>query len=342
MKKIKTILLPPFEYHKVMARIAAMIRIHVSSTKEWSSGALKAIFEELDIVCASFPPHLRDTESINDSIYDLHDPSNEPYWNTLQRHLALNCVDSWRISLYVATMPQILNDPEPKYKTLHDGILTAKRILHRRYNDPNLQFHKFWSVNSAVVSAGIFLALDLICFQQYRPTAQVTEQKDLVALSSRMLEQSSGQARHGGLLVLRRLTHLYEIMLPSFSYEVNSSALARIVRLVAVPHLWDFLPDAEATIRFIFLDTQALSDQDGNSQSGSSSSLDSSAAYMPPPGHSSDTLHGEPFEAWKQFMMDGEDESVPYLGQLLPAAGLVDSSLAFDPTLFSDPLRGLS
>jgi hypothetical protein len=332
----------PFEYHRVMARISAMIRMHVAPIKEWMPSALQATFEELDIVCASFPPHLRDTEFINDSIYDSHDTINEPYWNTLQRHLALNCVDSWRISLYVATMPHILNDHEPKHNALHDGILTAKRILHRRYNDPNLHFHKFWSVNSAVVSAGIFLALDLICFQRYRSTTQVTEQKDLITLSSKMLEQSSGQPRHGGLLVLRRLSHLYETVLPAFSHEVDSSALARIVKLVAVPHLWDFLPDAKATIRFIFPDSQAVSDRGGNSQPGSFSSPGSSPAYMAPLGISGDVLQGEMFESWKPLVTDGEEESVPYFGQFFPAAGLVDSSLAFDTTSFSDPLGCLS
>lgn len=329
-----------FEYHGVMARIAAMIRNQVISIREWGPGALKTPLEEIETICASFPPHLRYSGSPNDPIDDLHGANNEPYWNTLQRHLALNCVDSWRISLYVAIMPQVLDGCEPPNHTaLDDGILAAKRILHRIYIDPNIHFPKFWSVNSGVVSAGIFLALDLICFQSYRSATQVAEQKDLVTLSFKILEQSSGQARDGGLLVLRRLCHLYETVLPAFLHKVDRSALARIIRLVASPRLWDSLIDTQATIRYLFLDSHFMSDRDGNCQSGSSSSTPGSCLlYTAQDGLSCDVPRGEMFDASKQVVENGQEGTLPYFGQFFPAVEFIDSSLSSIDWTLSDPL----
>ena len=65
----------------------------------------------------------------------------------------------------------------------------------------------------------------------------MAEEKDLVTLSYKMLEQSSGQARHGGLLVLRRLSHLYRTVLPTFFHKIDRSALADIYPIVCSLHI---------------------------------------------------------------------------------------------------------
>lgn len=317
----------PFEYHKVMARIAAMIRSQVTSVRDWSPAILQASFEDLDRVFDSFPIHLRCHESADGPNHDLHDNDNEPYWNTLQRNLALNCVDSWRISLYVATIPQMLDTLEPtKHADFFNGVPVARRILHRIYYNPNLRLLKFWAANSAVVSAGIFLALDIICFQQYRPATEVAEEKEMVTLSFKMLEQSSAETRHGGLLVLRRLSHLYEIVLPALFRKIDRNALARILRLVAVPRLWDSLPDTDATIRFVFQDSQSIGEGDVSGR----------YVHSQPPTSAS-TPHAiqheicgalpqeETLQAWDPFPILGEKDMTPYLAQFFPSADLFDA-----------------
>jgi hypothetical protein len=317
----------PFEYHKVMARIAAMIRSQVTSVKDWSPAILQASFEDLDHVLDSFPIHLRCHESADRLNRDLHDNNNEPYWNTLQRNLALNCVDSLRISLYVATIPQMLDIPDPtKHADFSNGVPVARRILHRIYNNPDLRLLKFWAANSAIISAGIFLALDILCFQQYRLANEVAEEKEMVTLSFKMLEQSSAETRHGGLLVLRRLSHLYEIVLPALFRKIDRNALARILRLVAVPRLWDSLPDADATIRFVFQDSHSISEEAVSAQH-----VRSQSPTSPPTPYA--TQHemcgaisqGETLDAWDPFPMLGQEEMIPYLGQFFPAADLIDA-----------------
>ncbi|OKO94477.1 hypothetical protein PENSUB_11744 [Penicillium subrubescens] len=317
----------PFEYHKVMARIAAMIRSQVTSVRGWSPAILQASFEDLDRVLDSFPIHLRCHESANNFNHDLHDDNNEPYWNTLQRNLALNCVDSWRISLYVAKIPQMLDTLEPtKHADFSNGVPVARRILNRIYNNPNLRLLKFWAANSAIISAGIFLALDIICFQQYRPATEVAREKEMVALSFKMLEQSSAETRHGGLLVLRRLSHLYEIVLPALFRKIDRNALARILKLVAVPRLWDSLPDSDATMRFVFQDSQSTSEGDISAHRVYSQSLTSPSTPYPIQHEIYGAVpQGETLDVWDPFPMLGEEEMIPYLGQFFPAADLIDA-----------------
>jgi hypothetical protein len=309
----------PFEYHKVMARIAAMIRSQVTSVKDLSPAILQASFEELDRVLDSFPIHLRYQEPADRPNHDLHDNNNELYWNTLQRNLALNCIDSWRISLHVATIPQMLDTLDPtKHADFSNGVPVARRILHRIYNNPNLCLLKFWAANSAIVSAGIFLAFDIICFQQYRPASEVAEEKEMVTLSFRMLEQSSAETRHGGLLVLRRLSHLYEIVLPALFRKIDRNALARILRLVAVPRLWDSLPDTNATVQFVFQDSQSINEGDISAQSVCSQTPTSlSTSYATQHEMCGAVPQGETLDTWDTFPMleEEEQEMIPYLGQ---------------------------
>ncbi|KAJ5088268.1 hypothetical protein N7456_011884 [Penicillium angulare] len=325
------------EYHKIMARAAAMIRNHIASIKEGSKSALQACFEELDNLHACFPPPANNVDD------------DELSWSTLQHNLALNCVDSWRLTLYVAMLPQLLEDSLPNsHQALDSGMLTAKQILQRTFTNTNPLFHKFWPVNSAMVSAGIFLALDLICFQAQRPKAQVAEQKDLVALSFELTEHSAAETRHSGLLVLQRLADLYETVLPMYTKRVDRSALARIVKLVAFPRLWNSLTDVNATVRFIFQD----SPRGFQSSSSSSSPNYSSSSPAVCPSYGSNSVESglsfvnvphaqnEIFDSWELSENMGQEEALPYFGQMFPSAEFIDASLLFaDPTLINSLLR---
>lgn len=307
---------PHIEYHKFMARIATIARNNITPAKELSPGALQACFEEVDNVCACFPP------APNDSTHD------DPLWNTIQHNLALNCVESWRLALYVAMLPKVLDDSSPSSHTALDpGIITAKQILQRTYTNSNPVYHKFWSVNSAVVSAGIFLALDLICFQRQRSPIQISEQKDLVALSLRMIEQSIAETRHDGILVLRRLTHLYETVRPAYMSRVDRSVLAKIVRLVAFPRLWNSLTNTDAIMRFLFQDVP------GGDPGSSFSSPPGSDLHPAQSGlclSSISQVQSGEFDAWGLSEPMGEEEMVPYFGQVFPSAELINLALMGD------------
>jgi hypothetical protein len=237
-----------------MAQVAALTRNHINSIRDWSTNTVQASLEEIDSACAAFPPHLSYPSPAETSVRD------EQYWCPIQRNLLLNCADSWRITLCVAMIPQILERSEAERDgeaVLQDGISAAKRILQRRCNDPSLFFNKFWSVTCATVTAGIFIALHLICFANgNQPATDIAGLQELVMLSISLIENSPPtEARHGALIVLRRLVHLYEHVFRTSAHRIiNRSALARIVRLVACPSLWDSLSDTEATVRFIFCD----------------------------------------------------------------------------------------
>ncbi|KAJ5999997.1 hypothetical protein N7481_000406 [Penicillium waksmanii] len=307
---------PHIEYHKFMARVATMARNNITPAKELSPGALQACFEEVDNVRACFPP------PPNDSIHD------DPLWNTIQYNLALNCVESWRLALYVAMLPKVLDDSSPSSHTVLDpGIIIAKQILQRTYNNSNPVYHKFWSVNSAVASAGIFLALDLICFQRRRSPIQVSEQKDLVALSLKMVEQSIAETRHDGILVLRRLTHLYDTVRPAYMSRVDRNVLAKIVRLVAFPRLWNSLTSTDAIMRFLFQDAP------GCNFGSSSSSPPDSDLYPSQSGlclSSVPQMQSGEFGAWGLSETMEQEEMVPYFGQVFPSAELINLALMGD------------
>jgi hypothetical protein len=309
---------PNIEYHKFMARVATMFRNNVTPIKELSPEALQSCFEELDKVCACFP------SPANNSNYD------EPPWNTIQNNLALNCVESWRLALYVAMLPKVLDDSSPTSHTdLDPGIATAKEILQRTYTNSNPVFHKFWSVNSAVVSAGIFLALDLICFQRQRSPVELSEQKDMVALSLQLIEHSIAETRHDAILVLRRLTHLYETVRPAYMSKVDRSVLARIVKLVAFPRLWNSLTNTDAIMRFIFQDAPTCSF--GSSESSSSSPASGLHATQSGLGlDSMPQMQGGEFDAWGLSETMGQEETVPYFGQVFPSAELINMALMGD------------
>lgn len=306
---------PHIEYHKFMARIATVARNHITPARDLSPGALQACFEELDNIYDCFPP--------------ANDPVNEgPLGDTIQHNLALNCVDSWRLALYVAMLPKVLDDSSPSSHTALDpGIIIAKQILQRTYTNSNPVYPKFWSVNSAVVSAGMFLALDLICFQRQRSAIQVSEQKYLVAMSLKLIEQSIAETRHDGMLVLRRLMHIYETVHPEYMSRVDRSVLARIVRLVAFPRLWTYLTNTDTIMRFIFQDAP------GGDLGSSSSSPSGSDLY---PAQSGSCFSSVPhvqsgdFDAWELSETMEQEEMVPYFGQVFPSSELINLALMGD------------
>ncbi|CRG83094.1 Centromere DNA-binding protein complex CBF3 subunit B [Talaromyces islandicus] len=335
---------PPsvYEYHKAIAQFAALTRNHINSIRDWSTGIVQASLEEIDSICAAFPPHLAYPSPTETSVHV------EPYWCPVQRNLMLNCADSWRIALCVAVIPQILDRSETErdgVAVLQDGISAAKRILQRRCNDPSLFFNKFWAVTCATVAAGIFIALHMICFTNSNgnhPAADVAGMHDLVMLSISLIENSPPtEARHDALLVLRRLMHLYEHVFRTSAHRtIDRAALARIVRLVACPSLWDSLSDTESTVRFVFFDnSQAHRVWTGGSPCSEESKQTTTSA--------GDTCEAEEQEggilgAWEQYSEIGAQnmETVPYFDQLFPSADLIDTSLPFvDSAMLGDMLR---
>jgi hypothetical protein len=245
-------------------------------------------------------------------------------------------------------IPQILELSEAERDgeaVLQDGLSAAKRILQRRCNDPSPFFNKFWSVTCATVTAGIFIALHLICFANGDQSAtDIAGLQDLVMLSISLIENSPPtEARHGALIVLRRLVHLYEHVFRTSAHRIiNRSALARIVRLVACPSLWDSLSDTEATVRFIFcdnpLDNRVWTGDSPCSEASKQTNTTTTAG---------DTCQieeeeGEILGAWEQYSEIGVQnmETVPYFDQLFPSAEFIDTSLPFvDSAMLGDILR---
>ncbi|PWY93533.1 hypothetical protein BO94DRAFT_486735 [Aspergillus sclerotioniger CBS 115572] len=250
----------PFEYHKAMAQLAATMQNHARSINDWTMEAVYASFEELDSVVASFPSHLA-YHGPDEPAPHIEEGSE---WIHVQRYLIYNCLDSWRINLCVALIPQLLSNSTAGDTVHQNGILCAKAILSRRYHDPCPYFHKFWAVTCSTVTAAIFLALDMICFRHLRSSTEVAEEKELIMFSITLIELSSTETRHDALLVLRRLVNLYEILRPRPS--IDQPVFARIIKLVASPRLWTSLSDAETTLRFLFMDTSETSKSPENEE----------------------------------------------------------------------------
>lgn len=332
-----------YEYHKAMAQVAALTRNHINSIRDWSADTVQTSLKEIDTVCAAFPPHLSYPSPADTAVDD------EPYWCPVQRNLLLNCADSWRITLSVAMIPQILKRSEAERDgeaVLQDGISAAKRILQRRCDDPSLFFNKFWSVTCATVTGGIFIALYLICFaNDNQPAVDAAGLQDLVMLCISLIENSPPtEARNGALLVLRRLVHLYEHVFRTSAHRIiNRAALARIVRLVACPSLWDSLSDTESTVRFVFFENlQENRGWTGDSPCSEESKQTATTATTAGDMCEVEELEGDVLGTWEQYSEIGTQnmETVPYFDQLFPSAELIDTSLPFvDSAVLGDMLR---
>ncbi|GMF85002.1 unnamed protein product [Aspergillus oryzae] len=316
-----------FEYHRAIAQLAITIQTHVGSIKSWDIKVLQDTLGELDRISLSFPPHL----ALLGQEASMDVAGHEPNWITVQRYLLHNCLDSWRIHLCVAILPHILENPnEEGEDVLQHGILAAKRLLQRRQHAPCPHFHKFWAVTASIITAGIYTIIDLICLRKYRSPAELSERRELVRLSISLLEQSFTETRHGALLVLRRLSHLYDIIDPS--REINRLVLSKIVRLTASPRLWTSFPDTDATLGYLFPEPNF--DNPGNASSSSSPSsshcVDSRVA-----GESA-AISEFPVE-WDFFTTAiGRGEILPHFGDLSSSLELIDMSM---PWLDSAPLE---
>ncbi|GKZ28390.1 hypothetical protein AbraIFM66950_005564 [Aspergillus brasiliensis] len=259
----------PYEYHKAMAQLAATMQNHARSINEWTAAAVRASFEELDSVAASFPPHLS-YPGTDESVLQLEQGLE---WIYVQRHLIFNCLDCWHINLCVALIPQLLtklSDGEDDVQ--ESGISCAKAILSRRYHDPCPHFHKFWATTCSTVTAAIFLALDLICFRHHRSSTEVAEEKALILFGIYLLERTCTDTRHDALLVLRRLVELSNVLRPTQS--IDQRVFVRLMKLVASPKLWASFADTEVTLKFLFADpsttgevSKSVSDSDEQMQS---------------------------------------------------------------------------
>ncbi|GMG14625.1 unnamed protein product [Aspergillus oryzae] len=316
-----------FEYHRAIAQLAITIQTHVGSIKSWDIKVLQDTLGELDRISLSFPPHL----ALLGQEASMDVAGHEPNWITVQRYLLHNCLDSWRIHLCVAILPHILENPnEEGEDVLQHGILAAKRLLQRRQHAPCPHFHKFWAVTASIITAGIYTIIDLICLRKYRSPAELSERRELVRLSISLLEQSFTETRHGALLVLRRLSNLYDIIDPS--REINRLVLSKIVRLTASPRLWTSFPDTDATLGYLFPEPNF--DNPGNASSSSSPSsshcVDSRVA-----GESA-AISEFPVE-WDFFTTAiGRGEILPHFGDLSSSLELIDMSM---PWLDSAPLE---
>ncbi|GCB23799.1 hypothetical protein AAWM_06684 [Aspergillus awamori] len=239
----------PFEYHKAMAQLAATMQNHARSINEWTTVAVRASFEELDSVAATFPPHLS-YPGTDESVLAVEQGLE---WIHVQRSLIFNCLDCWHINLCVALIPQLLGNPATGEDDVQQsGISCAKAILSRRYHDPCPHFHKFWATTCSTVTAAIFLALDLICFRHHRSSAEVAEEKALILFGIYLVERTCTDTRHDALLVLRRLVELSNVLRPR--QFIDQKVFVRLMKLVASPKLWASFSDTEVTLRFLFAD----------------------------------------------------------------------------------------
>ncbi|RAH82754.1 hypothetical protein BO86DRAFT_360607 [Aspergillus japonicus CBS 114.51] len=308
----------PFEYHKAMAQLAATMQNTVRSIKEWSGSTVQASVREIDSAASSFPRHL---------LYNGTDTSGVPLegvpsWMNVQRFLVWNLLDTWRINLSVALIPQLLGSPNAPNNLVHaSAVSAAKRILQRRYHDPCSHFQKFWAVACSAVTAGTFLCLDLICFGHLRSPAEITQAKELILVSIQLLESSYTETRHGALLVLRRLAYLHDIL--HQRHAIDQRAFANIMKLMASPRLWTSVADTESTLNFLFGGSD-LHNRPGEGEG--QAPVDDDTGHRGTP-----LLHdGSSREGFEPFPL--ESASVPDFEDFFGASELIDMSLPWiDP-----------
>lgn len=113
-----------------------------------------------------------------------------------------------RINLCLLALLDTVETREDPFDILGRGRQAAVTIVDYRKSQTEAYFSKLWGHRSCILSAGIYLALDLICFHNTMTTVDIESQTERIHFVLYNLQRTHGDLNEGSK-VLKRLLHIY-------------------------------------------------------------------------------------------------------------------------------------
>jgi hypothetical protein len=222
----QTISVSPLAYHIVAAKVAYLMHSYAAANAQISIARICKLLQELNILEKGLPPHL---SGQMESVLVEH---LLPGWVHLQRRQTGTLIQICRINLCLSFLPQIIETGEDKFDIRGHGILASRAILQSRRNDTSPYFGKLWGTRCCTLAAGIYVALDLICFIPLKTSAEAKEHIQMIELSIEMLQDCHRVSQEGSAL-LGRLIQLYQIWPPR--QAMDKQTIHKIMKYAADP-----------------------------------------------------------------------------------------------------------
>jgi hypothetical protein len=215
----------PLGYHIVLSKIAYIIHRHVRCVKRSPENIFKAL-QRIDEISGNLPPHLKDSVySGPPSVYQ------GPHWTDVQSVLLANLIEVCHINLCFWCLPQLLEIGHDEHNLQACGLQSAMRIVERQYQAPLNMTKKFWATAASLTAAGVFLILDLMCFESTKSDALVSIQLKTINSCIQIIRDIT-PSKTNGSDILRRLLHIYDASFPG--PIVDKKMLLSIMNFAAI------------------------------------------------------------------------------------------------------------
>lgn len=213
----------PLEYHIVVARMASVFQPYKNRGAKITVENIRNSLQSLD---RSLPAYLMSSEQLSISQDAISSQAK------LQRSLMLLMLNACSINLCLSALPIILDLGDDRDDFLSRGRAAASNLIEQRRIENCTYFRKAWGPRMAILSAGIYLMLDLICFRRTKSAIEVQETHGKVAFVLQILESESGSWREV-TNILHRLIRIFHA-LPE-ERVIAKSNLFHIMNLAAIP-----------------------------------------------------------------------------------------------------------
>jgi hypothetical protein len=129
-------------------------------------------------------------------------------WIKTQRNLLVVLIESCRLTLCLAALPDILDTNADPFNLQYIGRQAAMKIIEQKRKEPSKSFAKFWGPRVGILSAGIYLVLDLLCFRAMKSLSEIETSLENVSFALQVLKNGA-EAGQFGSQILERLLQLF-------------------------------------------------------------------------------------------------------------------------------------
>ncbi|RDW69864.1 hypothetical protein BP6252_08884 [Coleophoma cylindrospora] len=216
----------PLAYHVVAGKIAFIVQLFRSRGMKISAERVRDTLQQLEDLSESLPSHLCPSEHLERFQQDLECP-----WIPIQRSFMVQLFEACRVSICIAALPGILDKGKDPLDIISRGRRAAVSVIAQRKTQLSRYFCQSWGPRAALLSAGIFLALDLICFGGAKSAFEVKELSEKLDFAIRLLQKGPQQISEGPA-VLGRLLKVFH---KATGGNVDKQTLFAIMASAAVP-----------------------------------------------------------------------------------------------------------
>ncbi|KAH7309983.1 hypothetical protein BKA65DRAFT_414326 [Rhexocercosporidium sp. MPI-PUGE-AT-0058] len=192
----------PLAYHIFVARIASIVRPYRDRSVKYSVPGACNTLQALESLAQALPPHLsldKDPWFSKTSLFP---------WIEAQRSLVIMLLSVCRINVCLLGLLETLETGDDPFDFRGCGRRAALKIVSHLQEQPVRFFSKMWGQRSCIFSAGVYLALDLICFRRSMSGTDIESQLAAINFTRQRLQEIDSNANEGPE-VLKRLLCLF-------------------------------------------------------------------------------------------------------------------------------------